>query len=408
MTAAAAPTQGVSGGIVHIDEINPAPYNPRKDLKPTDPAYQTLKKAIEHFGLVEPLVWNTRTGNLVGGHQRLKVLKELGRTHIPVTIVDLSDSDEMALNVALNKIGGEWDIPKLKELLVELDAGDIDLTLTGFNEGDLKNLVDFEGKAGLTDPNAVPAEAPAITKPGNLWILGDHRLLCGDSTKMNSVQAVLKGVRPCLVVTDPPYGVDYVGKTKDALTIKNDGSEGLLALLTDTFTHLSHVLDDGAAVYVCHPAGKLSAVFAAVFASTFRLHETLVWVKDSMVLGHSDYHYRHEPILFGYKAGGGRRGRGGEGWYGDNAQTSVLEVPRPKASEQHPTMKPVELLEIMIRNSSPVGGDVLDPFLGSGSTLLACEKAGRRCFGLELDPKYCDVIVKRWEDFTGRKAEIGE
>ena len=206
--------------------------------------------------------------------------------------------------------------------------------------------------------------------------------------------------------TDPPYGVEYEGGTKRKLTLRNDSAEGLSRLLEDSFAALDAVLASGAAVYIAHPAGALSVTFGSRFiAQGWRLHQTLVWIKDSLVIGHSDYHYRHEPVLFGYKAAQGRRGRGSGGWYGGNDCSSVFEVPRPKASPDHPTSKPVALVEAMVKNSSRSRDIVLDGFLGSGSTLIACERAGRRCFGLEIDPRYVDVAVRRWEAYTGQKAE---
>jgi DNA modification methylase len=208
-----------------------------------------------------------------------------------------------------------------------------------------------------------------------------------------------------MVWTDPPYGVNYVGKTENKLKIHNDGCAGLKNLLSKTFKTLDQHLVPGSPVYVAHPAGPNSLVFGEAFLATgWSLRQTLVWVKDSMVLGHSDYHYKHEPILFGYKVGEGRLGRGGKTWQGDNAQTSVFEFPRPKASVDHPTMKPVALVEAMLLNSSRIGSLVLDPFCGSGTTLLAAEKNGRTCFAMEISPGYCDVIVKRWEEFTAQTA----
>lgn len=210
--------------------------------------------------------------------------------------------------------------------------------------------------------------------------------------------------------TDPPYGVSYVGKTRDAKRIKNDTAEGLVELLTNAFVNAKFVCEEGAPWYCAHPAGAKAQIFMDVFfAAGIQVHEGLVWVKDVFVLGHSDYHYQHEPILYGYMPGEGRSGRGdheGSRWYGDNAQTSVFNVPRPKRSEAHPTMKPVELVAIGLRNSTPHGGLVYDPFLGSGTTLIAAEQLGRVCYGLELDPAYCDVIVQRWESLTGNKAVL--
>lgn len=197
--------------------------------------------------------------------------------------------------------------------------------------------------------------------------------------------------------------MDYVGKTDQALTIKNDGADGLPALLAGAFTALTGAAAPGAAIYIAHPAGPLSVVFALAFqAAGWSLRQTLVWDKGTLALGHSDYHYRHEPILYGYTSGGtGRRGRGGLGWFGDNAQVSVLCVPKPKANRDHPTMKPVELITICLANSTPVNGLVLDPFGGSGSTLMACEQLGRRGRLIELDPRYVDVICRRWQEHTG-------
>lgn len=208
--------------------------------------------------------------------------------------------------------------------------------------------------------------------------------------------------------TDPPYGVDYIGKTKDALTIDNDSRGELVELLARAFSAADTVLAPGAVLYVAHPAGPLSIVFGQSFLRRrWVLRQTLVWVKNAFVLGRQDYHYRHEPILYGVKPGATSGSRIGDRahWHADDAQDSVFEIDRPSASRDHPTMKPTELIRRCLLNSTKRGQVVLDPFLGSGSTLLACEEIGRRCIGLELEPKYCDVVVRRWEEFTGRKAE---
>lgn len=208
--------------------------------------------------------------------------------------------------------------------------------------------------------------------------------------------------------TDPPYGVDYTGKTPAALTIRNDGGAQLAQLLADSFTAADGALKPGARFYLAAPPGPREFDFhQAIGATGWKLHQGLVWVKDQFVLGHSDYHYRHEPILYGYKPGPGRAGRGnhkGSRWYADHSQDSVFEVARPKASRDHPTMKPVALIEACLRNSSLPADLVLEPFAGSGSTLIACENLGRRCYAIEIDPAYCDVIVDRWERHSGQKA----
>jgi DNA modification methylase len=217
----------------------------------------------------------------------------------------------------------------------------------------------------------------------------------------------MDGARADVLWTDPPYGVDYVGKTARALRISGDRKEGLEDLLRGAFAAAGTVLSP--AVYVCHPAGALQVTFLEAFiAQGWQLRHTLVWVKDQMVLGHGDYHYRHEPIAFGYAPGPGKRGRGGRGWYGGNDQDSVLEVPRPAASTEHPTMKPVELIRRCLANSCPPEGAVLDPFSGSGSTIVACEVLGLRGFGVELDPGYCDVILRRFEELTGHRATLAD
>jgi site-specific DNA-methyltransferase (adenine-specific) len=256
------------------------------------------------------------------------------------------------------------------------------------------------------DEDIPPAPKRPTTKPGDVWQLGRHRLVCADATDPDAYQALMGKAKAQLLWTDPPYGVAYTGKTTRALTIANDGAEGLDQLLADSFAAIDARLVAGARLYVAHPAGALSAKFIAAFLNHgWRLAQTLVWLKDSMVLGHADYHYRHEPILYGYRPGPGRLGRGGKGWFGDDAQTSVFEVPRPKAAREHPTMKPPALIEAALRNSSRRNQVVLDPFAGSGSTLVACERTGRRARLIEVDPGYCDVIVARFERLTGLKGE---
>ena len=257
----------------------------------------------------------------------------------------------------------------------------------------------------LKDPEDIPAAPPSRSKRGDLWIIGDHRVLCGDATDAKDMRRLMAGAKTDAMWTDPPYGVDYVGKTARGLRIAGDAAEGLEELLHRAFAQAAAALGPGAAIYVAHPAGQRSVAFLQAFlAQGWRLHQTLVWVKDSMVLGHGDYHYRHESVAYGYAPGGGRRGRGGRGWYGGNDQSSVMEIPRPKASRDHPTVKPVELIRRCLANSTRVGQRVLDPFCGSGSTLVASHLLARRGYGLEVDPAYCDVAVARLEGLTGLTA----
>ncbi len=269
-------------------------------------------------------------------------------------------------------------------------------------------LADSQAELRTRERAVDAAMAPPRSRRGDLWLLGDHRLLVGDSTIAEDMARLMDGAPAAMMWTDPPYGVSYVGKTKDAMEIANDDAEGLPALLRGAWTAVSPALAAGAPFYIAHSAGPLSVAFAnSVVAAGWRIHETLVWVKDSMVVGHSDYHYRHEAILYGWLPGPGRSGRGnheGRRWYGGNAETSVFEIPRPKASPDHPTMKPVELVERQVSNSSQASDIVLDPFLGSGTTLIACERLGRRCYGIEIEPRFCDTIIARWEEHTGLKA----
>jgi DNA modification methylase len=245
-----------------------------------------------------------------------------------------------------------------------------------------------------------------------LWKLGEHRLLCGDSTKAEDVERLMQGERAALMWTDPPYGVNYVGKTADALTIENDGAEGLPALLAGAFAQATDALKPGSPFYIAHPPGALCIAFGqAILEAGWRFHQTLIWCKDAMVLGHSDYHFQHEPIYYGWTQGEGRSGRGnhdGTRWQGDHSQVSVFHVDRPKRSEEHPTSKPVELVGQMVSNSSRPGDAVYEPFGGSGSTLIACEQLARRARVLELSAHYADVILARWEAATGKQAELLE
>ena len=383
---------------MNVADLVPAPYNPRT-ISPE--AFAGLRASVHRWGIVEPIIINERTGNVVGGHQRLKVLVEDAVAETDVVVVDLSEIEERVLNVTLNSpaISGEFT-DDLGALLDAIEAELPDL-FAAVRLDALRVEGEQEPEPGTGGDDAPDVQAVVHSRQGEVYELGPHRLMCGDSAKAADVVRLMGGAKAAMMWTDPPYGVSYVGKTEAALTISNDGADGLDALLRAAFSAADAALADGAAIAIAHPAGALSVVFGVRFlAQGWRLHEGLVWVKDSMVLGHSDYHYRHEPILFGYKAGGGRRGRGGDGWYGDNSQTSVFEIARPLRSEEHPTMKPIGLIDPMLRNSCPPGGAVFDPFLGSGTTLMAAAQTGRVCYGMEIDPAYCDVIRRRWTRYA--------
>ena len=384
-----------------------ASYNPRKI---SEFEMMSLRLSLREFGAVQPVVVNSRSRLIVGGHQRVRAAELEGMVSLPVVYVDLDDVQERSLNLALNRIHGEWDFDLLGPMLEQLRSGSADMSVTGFGESEIDAILAklAATSRGLTEPDDVPSvPVEAVSCHGDLIALGQHRLMVGDSTNGPMVDRLFGDILADCMWTDPPYGVDYEGKTKRKLTIENDGSSGLGMLLLGAFEQADLHLSPGGPVYVSHPAGALSGVFAGSFLGVgWSWRQTLVWVKDVFVMGHSDYHYKHEPILYGYKpaTGQGRLGRGGPGWHGDNKQDSVFDIPRPRASREHPTMKPVELIEACLSNSTEAGQTVYDPFLGSGSTLIACEKMGRRCVGLEIDRAYADVIIERWQNFTGKVA----
>jgi DNA modification methylase len=358
---------------IHTELVDPSqlrlyPGNPRRgDL-------EAIKDSLRRHGQYRPIVANRRTGEVLAGNHVLLAARELGLKELAVAFIDVDDEHAKRIVAVDNRTSdlAGYDPESLAALLSSLP----DLAGTGYGDADLSKLLDeLAAPAEPEEPPPLPRRAE--TRPGELYALGEHRLLCGDARKAEDLGRVCD--RPAkLLLTDPPYGVDYQGKTSERLRIRGDGAAGLPALLSEAFAAAHRRLAPGAPFYVFHPAGPLSHTYtSALLAEGFELRQTLVWVKDQLVLGRSDYHYRHEPILYGYRPGSGRRGRGGAGWYGGNSEQSVIEVPRPRASSEHPTAKPPELLERLIRNSSRRGTVVLDPFAGSGSALVACERLGR-------------------------------
>jgi DNA modification methylase len=355
---------------------------------------------------------------LLAGHGTRAALVRAGRDRVMVEVRDVPD-DRVARRIVLmdnraNDLAG-YDERALLALLDDARA-DGGLGGTGFDDDAYRDLLaevgsenphDWEpGQAAgaADDTDATPPEVP-VTEPGDVWVLGRHRLACGDSTDPAVWDVLLRGggLVDC-IWTDPPYGVAYVGKTDDALTITNDNLDeaALRSMLQKALGAAWRNAKPGAAWYVAAPPGPLHAVFIASLQQLGGWRQTLVWVKQQFVLGHSDYHWRHEPIFYGYVPGAkGRRGRGGEGWYGNNAQSSVLEFDRPSRNADHPTMKPIQLVTYCLTNSTSPGGKVVDPFSGSGTTILACEITSRVGYGIELDPSYCDVVARRWQELTG-------
>jgi len=380
----------------------PADYNPRKDLKPGDPEYEKLKRSIEQFGYVEPVIWNKTTSHVVGGHQRLKVLLDMGITEVECVVIEMNEEKEKALNIALNKISGDWDKDKLMLLIADLQGADFDVSLTGFEPAELDALFQDSLKDGIhEDDFDVDAELqkPALTKQGDVWMLGQHRLVCGDSTKADTFTLLMDGKLANLVITDPPYNVNYEGS---AGKIKNDnmGNEAFYGFLLDAFKNTEVAMAKDASIYVFHADTEGLNFRKAFVESGFYLSGTCIWKKQSLVLGRSPYQWQHEPVLFGWKKSGKHN------WYADRKQTTIWEFEKPKKNADHPTMKPVALVAYPILNSSLSNCIVLDPFGGSGSTLIACEQTDRKCYTIELDEKYCDVIVKRYIEQVGVEDSV--
>ena len=486
---------------VAINSLNAAVYNPRKDLQPGDKEYDKLAKSIAEFDYIDPIIWNKRSGNVCGGHQRLKILKAQGLTELDVSVVDLDDVKEKALNLALNKTGGDWDLPKLSDLLLELDTGDIDIEITGFDNDELESLlVDRVGNEGLTDDDAVPEvpDAP-VTKLGDIWLLGDHRLMCGDSTDLDTVERLMAGEKADLLHADPPYGM---GKEKDGVLNDNLYKEKLDAFQMSWWTACRTALVDNGSAYIWGNAKDLTRLW---WLGGLKDYERLTWrniitwdkydkstCKPTVIEMMRSYcNYREDclffmlgeqgfnnnadnywdgwdPVRLQLEAGCKKMGWGpqdiericGVGMYShwftksqwtfipeehykklqaaarehdafkkehdelkkefyatraffDNTHenmTDVWQYERVQGDERHghPTPKPVKMMERCIKSSCPESGVTLEPFGGSGSTLIACEKTNRRCRMIELDPHYCDVIVTRWQDFTGKKATHAE
>ena len=381
-----------------LSELNPAEYNPRKALKPGDLAYEKLKASILSFGNVEPIVWNRTTKNVVGGHQRLRVLLDLGVEESEVSVVDLSEVDEKRLNIALNKITGEWDDEKLASLLADITAGGADVFPTGFDDQELASMFADLSKATAHDDGfdlTAALEKASFVKRGDVWTVGRHRLVCGDATSAEDVAMLMDGKKANLILTDPPYGVSF--KSSDGLTIQNDSIRGddFYRFLLQSLTNMVAHLEPGGAAYVFHADTEGLNFRRAFIDAGLHLAGVCIWVKNSLVLGRSDYQWQHEPVLYGFLQNGKHR------WYSDRKQTTIWNYDKPKRNENHPTSKPLDLLGYPIGNSSQENAIVLDTFGGSGSTLMACEQLRRICYTMELDEKYASVILRRYAEGSG-------
>jgi DNA modification methylase len=381
--------------VIPLKCLKDHPKNPRQISKEQMLHLQTL---IEKFGLIDKPVVN-KDWTIIGGHQRIRILRKMKAKTVECWIPDVQlsqeDIDHLCIGLNLNQGSFDFDI-----LANQWDA--LDLLKWGFTEeqllGECKSIEEIESEED--DANLeVGKESEAITQPGDLYELGDHRLLCGSATDILAMEKLANNISVDLVITDPPYNVDYVGKTKDALKIQNDSMSdaSFYQFLHDAYVNMFALCKEGASIYVFH-ADMEGMNFRKAFKDAgFKLSECLVWLKNSMVMGRQDYHWKHEPILYGWKEGEAHK------WYSDRTQTTVLEFDRPSRSEEHPTMKPIPLVGYLMKNSSKSGDYILDPFLGSGTTLITAEQLGRKCIGIELSPAYCDVIVKRWIEYRKKK-----
>lgn len=386
-----------------VTALKPAKYNPRKDLKPGDPAYEKIKRSLHDFGYVDPVIWNEVTGNIIGGHQRYKVLTAEGATEIDCVVVHIENpQDEKALNIALNKAVGEWEPKALADLLSDLQLSGYDVGATGFDAAEVDELFSkVHDKDVKDDDTELDAETIApFVKSGDLWTLGRHRMLCGDATSEDDLNRLMGDVKANLVVTDPPYNVAY--ESADGKSIQNDSMadgafyEFLLAAFRNWLPHLA----EGASAYIFHADTEGLNFRRAFKEAGFHISGVCIWVKNSLVLGRSPYQWQHEPVLFGWLPNGKHK------WFADRKQTTIWNYDKPKHSKEHPTMKPIPLLAYPIKNSSAPNAVVLDTFCGSGSTLIACEETDRICRTMELDEKYASVIVQRYVDLVGSSANV--
>lgn len=382
-----------------LTAIQPYEHNPRINKKAVDAVAHSLRT----FGFRQPIVVDSE-GIIVCGHTRFKAAQLLNLAEVPVHVAtDLTPEQTKAYRIADNKSAelAEWDMDLLPIELSDLQTGGFDMESIGFDTDELVRLLDTDINDGHTDPDEVPDIAEeTLTQPGDIWQLGTHRLLCGDSAQSDSYARLLNGETADLLLTDPPYNVAYQGGTANALTIANDDMDAASyhQFLVDCLGAAAAVMKPGGSFYIWHADTYGGTVRAACDAVALPVRQCLIWKKNTLVLGRQDYQWMHEPCLYGWKPGATHN------WLGDRRQTTVLEHDKPQRNGAHPTMKPVALLVEQMRNSSRPGERVLDPFGGSGSTLIACEQTGRHARVIELDPHYCDVIIKRWEHFSGKQA----
>lgn len=397
---------------VPMNRINPVAYNPRLDLAPGDPEYEKLKKSIESFGYVEPMVWNARNGNLVSGHQRYKILRQKGVEKVEVSVVDLPDDQEKALNLALNKIRGDWDQDKLAGLLDELcKMPEFPMELTGFDLPEISSILDASANQDEDnfDFDRAFSETP-ITQKGDLVQLGPHCILCGDSSSAEDVSRLLIDQKVNLINTDPPYNVNYYGGNRPTGSARPKNSKQWAHIYSDNLSQeeyeiwlkkvlangISH-LEQGAGIYIWNGHRQFGPMHLMLKELSVHISAVITWAKPNFAIGYGDYNQQTEFALYGWL-----EKNGAHTWYGPTNESTLWDIKRDSTkSYSHPTQKPLALAQRAIRNSSKRDDLVLDMFLGSGSTLIAAESLERRCFGIEIDPRYVDGIVRRYMAFVG-------
>lgn len=387
-----------------IDKLVPYARNARTH---SDEQVGQIAASIKEWGWTTPVLVD-ESGSIIAGHGRTLAAQRLQMTEVPVMVAKgWSEAKKRAYVLADNKLAlnAGWDNEMLALELGEIGDLGFDLDLTGFTAEEIAALMPEQIEPGLTDPDDAPTvQENSITVPGDVWVMGKHRLLCGDSTSVDDLAKLCQDQAVDMWLTDPPYNVAYEGGTKEKLTIKNDSMEDdqFRQFLRDSYVSADTVMKPGAVFYIWHADSEGYNFRGAAKDAGWTVRQCLIWKKSSLVMGRQDYHWKHEPCLYGWKEGAGHL------WATDRKQTTILEFDKPTRNGEHPTMKPVALFEYQLLNNTKGGDIVLDSFGGSGTTLIAAEKNGRIARIMELDPKYCDVIVKRWQNFTGKIAVHAE
>ena len=372
----------------------------------SDEQVAQIAASINEWGWTTPVLVDEK-GSIIAGHGRVMAARKLNLTEVPVMVASgWSDAQKKAYVLADNQLAlnAGWDMELLKVEIGDLNAEGFDLDLLGFDNEMIGDLLS-EPEKGLTDQDEVPAPPDdPVSVAGDIWVMGEHRLMCGNSTSIEDIERLCNGQKVDMWLTDPPYNVAYEGKTKDAMTIQNDsmGDSQFRQFLRDAYVAADAVMKSGAVFYIWHADSEGYNFRGAAFDAGWKVRQCLIWKKSTMVMGRQDYHWRHEPCLYGWKEGASHL------WAADRKQTTILEFDKPQRNGEHPTMKPVALFEYQMLNNTKGGDIVLDSFGGSGTTLIAAEKNKRIARLMELDPKYADVIVTRWQEYSGKEAVHAE